>query len=548
MTKGLAAARWVTTAGLAVRRRWRRSLQLRVVATTMLLGLVATAVLGTLLMRQIQAGLVNQRLAQARGEAARGLGDAQLKFDTVTDTSGLNLLVNDLLPRLASPDPDSSREVVLLRSEANIRPEVLPNLRTRDLTLGVVPPEIRRRVAKNGQTEEQFVRIAYDGTEGFKPGIAIGSPVQIPVAGEYEMYFVFSLQREQDTIDLVRRSLLVGGLLLVLMVGAVSYVVTRQVVRPVRQAALVAQRLSSGRLQERMVARGEDDLARLAASFNSMAQNLQLQITQLEQLSRVQQRFVSDVSHELRTPLTTIRMAGDILHEARAGFEPAVGRSAELLITQLDRFEGLLTDLLEMSRIDAGGSLLHREQVDLAKAAASVIETCSAVIANSGSAVTLLAAPQAAGGAPVVTADGRRIDRILRNLLVNALEHGEGKPIEIRVAATEQVVAISVRDHGVGLRPGEASLVFNRFWRADPSRARTLGGTGLGLAISIEDARLHGGWLQAWGEPGVGSCFRLTLPRRPDGEVVDSPLPLGPDADPPITVGSPYQRLGGDGG
>jgi two-component system sensor histidine kinase MtrB len=85
--------------------------------------------------------------------------------------------------------------------------------------------------------------------------------------------------------------------------------------------------------------------------------------------------------------------------------------------------------------------------------------------------------------------------------------------------------------------------VFNRFWRADPSRARTLGGTGLGLAIASEDARLHGGWLQAWGEPGAGSCFRLTLPREAGAELVSSPLPLGPPVDDTLEVGGPYLRI-----
>ena len=101
----------------------------------------------------------------------------------------------------------------------------------------------------------------------------------------------------------------------------------------------------------------------------------------------------------------------------------------------------------------------------------------------------------------------------------------------MRTAVDDDAVAISVRDHGVGLRPGEAALVFNRFWRADPSRARTVGGTGLGLSIAIEDARLHHGWLQAWGEPGQGSCFRLTLPRTAGGELTSSPLPLAPEED-----------------
>ena len=125
--------------------------------------------------------------------------------------------------------------------------------------------------------------------------------------------------------------------------------------------------------------------------------------------------------------------------------------------------------------------------------------------------------------------DPRRIERILRNLLVNAVEHGEGHEIVVRVGADNEAVAVAVRDHGVGLQPGEAAVVFNRFWRADPARARSTGGTGLGLSIAREDARLHGGWLQAWGAPGHGAQFRLTVPRRAGAELLTSPLPLQPD-------------------
>jgi two-component system, OmpR family, sensor histidine kinase MtrB len=121
------------------------------------------------------------------------------------------------------------------------------------------------------------------------------------------------------------------------------------------------------------------------------------------------------------------------------------------------------------------------------------------------------------------------VERILRNILVNAVEHGEGKDVVVTTAIDSDAVAVSVRDYGVGLRPGEEQKVFDRFWRADPARARTTGGTGLGLAISLEDARLHGGWLQAWGERGKGSVFRLTLPRVAGQILVGSPLPLGPD-------------------
>jgi two-component system sensor histidine kinase MtrB len=128
-----------------------------------------------------------------------------------------------------------------------------------------------------------------------------------------------------------------------------------------------------------------------------------------------------------------------------------------------------------------------------------------------------------------VDMDARRVERILRNLVGNALDHGEGKPVIVTVGADDDAVAVTVRDHGVGLRPGQAALVFNRFWRGDPSRSRLTGGTGLGLAIALEDARLHDGWLQAWGEPGHGAQFRLTLPKHAGHTLLHSPLPLVPD-------------------
>jgi two-component system sensor histidine kinase MtrB len=138
-----------------------------------------------------------------------------------------------------------------------------------------------------------------------------------------------------------------------------------------------------------------------------------------------------------------------------------------------------------------------------------------------------------------VELDSRRIDRVLRNLVNNAVEHSEGRPVRVRMRVGETGVAVAVRDHGVGLRPGEAALVFGRFWRADPARARSSGGTGLGLSIALEDVRLHGGWLQAWGEPGRGAVFRMTLPWHVGGTVVASALPLDPDEEPGTTDAVP---------
>jgi two-component system sensor histidine kinase MtrB len=296
------------------------------------------------------------------------------------------------------------------------------------------------------------------------------------------------------------------------------------VVIPVRLAAHGALRLSTGNLDERMQVRGSDDLAALATSFNQMAASLQEKLQELEDLSRVQRQFVSDVSHELRTPLTTIRIAADVLFAARTGLDAAPSRAAELLQSQLERFESLLTDLLEISRYDANAATLDAEPVDVCDIVRQSADVAQQLAERRGTKIEFRLPAEPC----IAEVDGRRVERILRNLLVNAVEHGENREAVVTVAADSAAVAVSVRDFGVGLAPGEEQLVFDRFWRADPARARTTGGTGLGLSIAQEDARLHGGWLEAWGRPGRGSVFRLTLPCTVGGKLAGSPLPLEP--------------------
>ena len=386
-------------------------------------------------------------------------------------------------------------------------------------TRGVLPDSIPQRLrstveqGRTSQTAYTYSTIRYAASTGRPPvpGVVTGSQVTLPAdGGTYTLYYLFPMTEQEKTLSLVRRALVTGGVLLLLLVGGITWLVTRQVVTPVRLARRVAERLASGRLEERMHVRGDDDIARLGTSFNQMATSLQKQIRQLEELSRVQRRFVSDVSHELRTPLTTVRMAGDVLHDARDRFDPPTARAAELLQNELDRFELLLTDLLEISRFDAGAAVLDLEDVDLVDLAHRVVESTRALAERRGTVVVVRP-----GTRPCVAeVDPRRVERIVRNLVTNAIDYADSHDVVVMVEANDDATALAVRDHGVGLRPGEAAMVFNRFWRADPARARTTGGTGLGLSISLEDAHLHGGWLQAWGEPGGGAQFRLTLPRR----------------------------------
>lgn len=509
-------------------RQWRRSLQTRIVTSTALLGLIVVGLLGTYLYQQIGNGLERDRIEAAKYESQNLVTNVQAQWEDSKATSldDLNIVARDLLNQyLAPPGPDPSRYVVMTRMPASAKGLVVADLESGVVRVGDIPAKLRAAVAAD-PARQQITITEVEIDDAAVPAVAVGSVIQIPNAGPYELYLVYPLQREQATMVLIGNSLLVGGLILTLLVAAIAWVVTRQVVTPVRLAAEVSQRLASGQLDERMTSTGTDDLALLGTSFNAMAESLQTQIRQLESLSAVQQRFVSDVSHELRTPLTTIRMAVDLIHGAREDFEPPVARSAELLRDQLDRFEDLLADLLEISRFDAGAAALHLESVDLRQTVTGVVEGSAPLAQRRGSVVTIHS-PSRPAEAEI---DERRVERIIRNLVVNAIEHGEGRPIDIWIRSADGAVAVLVEDHGVGLAPGEAGLVFTRFWRADPARARTTGGTGLGLAIALEDARLHEGWLQAWGQPGVGSRFRLTLPTQQSTPLTASPLPLAPEA------------------
>ena len=516
----------------AIRRAWRRSLTLRVTTTTLVLSTIVMTVLGVSLLSRITTGLLEAKVTSSVAEATAGLGEARRILDaadTGPSAPSPAQLVDAVTAALAARSGAPGQFDILMLSTASAgAPERGTNL----ATPASVPADLRTAVSGNQRQAWAYTEIrTIDGSE--RPGLAVGQPIYVPGVGQYELYYLFPLTQEQSTLDLVRSAVLVTGLLLIGLLAAVALVVVRQVVTPVRAAARTAERFSRGHLSERMRVRGEDDLARLAQSFNAMAASLAAQIKQLEDLSRVQQRFVSDVSHELRTPLTTIRMAADVMFEDRQAFDAPTARSAELLQAQLDRFESLLADLLEISRFDAGAAVLDAELIDLGSLTRRAVDASAELAQRLGVDIRLHEPAE-----PVTAqADARRVHRILRNLLDNAVEHADPHTgVDVELGANEAAVAIVVRDRGVGLRPGESSLVFNRFWRADPARARTTGGTGLGLAISLEDARLHGGWLEAAGEPGRGATFRLTLPRVVRAAIVASPLPLTDDIEEPERV------------
>lgn len=514
---------------------WRRSIQARVVASTVVLSAVVVSGVGWLSLQQIQQGLLDHRVDVVLGEVDAEIGDAEDRLAAASGTEvNSGRQQRDLVDPIIERGASRGYSVVLAGPEGEDVPLADGGGEyTSGLDLASVPSTLEDHFdAVNRPTAWTYTEIRFRDTEATSsvPGVIVGSQIVLPADGKtYTLYFLFPLTEEDETLGLVTRALATAGALLLVLVAGVTWLVTRQVVTPIRMARRVAERLAAGRLQERLEVVGEDDIARLAYSFNQMATNLQRQIRQLEELSWVQRRFVSDVSHELRTPLTTVRMASEVLHDARDRFDPLTARSAELLQEELDRFESLLVDLLEISRFDAGAAALATEDVDLVALVERVVSAASPLAAQRGVRV-IIDHVDAQARAEV---DVRRIERIARNLVTNAIDHAlADDPTEavlVRLASDDDAVAITVRDHGVGLAPGEAAMVFNRFWRSDPARTRTSGGTGLGLAIAQEDAHLHGGWLQAWGRPGQGAQFRLTVPRRAGATLRNSPLPLIPD-------------------
>ena len=516
-------------------RLWRRSIQARVVISTLLLSALVVSLVGWFLMRQVTDGLVENKTDTSVAEATRGTAEAQRRLSAASGTDfNSQSQLSQLVSSIVSRGSVQGYAIVLtgpVRAPAGTRSSIGAGTRSTPGVLSEsIPQRLRQRVESRGVDGTTWtyatIRYADPVEQPPVPGVVTASKLVLPSdGGTYALYHLFPMTQEAQTLSLVRRALITGGALLLALVGGLTWLVTRQVVTPVRLARRVAERLASGRLEERMHVRGDDDIARLGTSFNQMAASLQKQIRQLEELSRMQRRFVSDVSHELRTPLTTVRMAGDVLHDARVGFDGPTARAAELLQKELDRFELLLADLLEISRFDAGAAVLDLEDVDLVAVAHRVVDSTRALAQARGTTVRVQAGP----GSGVVEVDVRRVERIVRNLVTNAIDYADSKDVWLLVASHEDATALAVRDFGVGLNPGESTMVFNRFWRADPARARTSGGTGLGLSISREDAHLHGGWLQAWGEPGGGSQFRLTLPRRAGDRITTSPLPLVPE-------------------
>lgn len=512
-------------------RAWQRSLRFRTLAITLGLSAFAILVAFVAMALAIQNDLFESRVQQVQESVQRATESTQRTLEAAQvegDAVALQTLMDNAresMSRQAGTDRIAAFRV------SNAPSSIAPQDVERPGMANLLTPGLRESVQRDAdQRWWQSVALpTEDG--GVLPGVVVGQQVLFPEVGAYEFYFAYDLAAEAQTLQFVQVTLWLVGLGLLVLIGAISWFVLRSVTIPIAQAAETSATLASGDLGVRLPVRGEDEFATLGRSFNAMADSIESQIKELAELSLVQQRFVSDVSHELRTPLTTIRLASDMLNDQRENFDPTTARAAELLHAQVQRFETLLVDLLEISRYDAGSVQLEYEPTSLAHLAEDVIASMQQLADQHGTDVRLVAP----GGYSPVDMDPRRVRRIVRNLLGNAIEHGEGRPIVVSVDSNQRAVAIGVRDFGMGMSAADAERVFDRFWRADPSRKRTIGGTGLGLSIALGDARLHGGSLAVWSEPGEGTNFVLALPRHGHDIEGASPISVDPGDDAAVT-------------
>lgn len=506
-------SRWRTRQGA-----WGLSTKVALALTAGLLILLALMELAVV--AQLRTQVLSQRREAILEDAAVRFSQAQNLFDQ--SAASTTEQVQELVSQAVITTRDSAAGagavgVGILRSPDSSEAFVI-NQYVNPQVDELVSPQLRALVEK-GEPSWQSVGISETNSE-VVPGILVGALVEVPRAGAYEMFILYSLEAEQDTIWLTLRILVVTALPLVVLIAAAAFWLIYRMLSPVRITATAAQKLASGDLDTRVAVHGDDEMARMGAAFNDMADSLQQQIAQYQTLAQLQQRFVSDVSHELRTPMTTIRMAEELIFDDRQALPADTARSAELLHSETQRMEEMLYDLLEISRYDAQAASIVTEPTDLFALVEKTVAATKELADRLGIEVKLYSRPSI----PTADVEARRIERVIRNLLVNAYEHADGSTVEVEVRSAPTTVGIRIIDRGVGIPAAYVERVFDRFFRADPSRTRTTGGSGLGLAIAKEDVLAHNGCIEVESILGEGTSFVVLLPKQRAVPVQDNPF------------------------
>ena len=526
LTGAVASSRpWTFLRSSQIGHRIRHSLSAKLAVAITLAALVLLLVFGIIVASQLRSSMFETRKDAILADASLRFSSAQSVFSSSTATSPDQVQESArgaLASLKASAAGAGATNVALLRSEGSTASLRINQIEDEQMR-GLITPQMREAVAQGG-AQWQSVGIRASDSDKVSPGILVGTQVQLPRAGTHELYILYSLAADQRQVDVVLRVLVLSALPIIVTLPIGVFALLHRLLLPVRLTVSAATKAAEGDLDVRVEVHGADEMAALGRAFNAMTSSLQDTISRYDELAKLQQRFVSDVSHELRTPLTTIRMAEDIVWDNRQDLPAHARRSAELLHDQTERMEQMLADLLEISRYDAASALLDAEERDLRPIVTRVVEACAELAQRQGVPVEVVAPARAAA-----EIDERRIERVIRNLVVNAIEHADGTRVTITVATSATDVACRVRDRGVGMTQEVADHVFDRFYRADTARARTTGGTGLGLAIATEDVAIHGGRLQAYGEPGKGASFLMTLPKHAGDEIASRPLALWED-------------------
>lgn len=457
-----------------------RGIRARLTATLLALVALTAAVLG------VGSYLfVDYRLH----EQAREDGATEARFDlsvVIPDRLPTNPTIEDLVAsRLGDTFHQRSVETIVDLGEGE---PYLSNIAL-DHAIDRFPADLTQRIA-TGELAYAWLDI------GPMPALVVGG--RLAPSGP-DFYFVHDVSTLESTLAQLRLALGGGALALVLVALLVARSVARGVLSPVEGAARAAERIERGDLTTRVAVTSRDEFGAWAESFNRMAEALGDTIGRLEAAQAQNRRFVADVAHELRTPLGALVAEASILREDLASLPPDSRRAGELLVADIARLRGLVDDLMELSRFDAAAEQVAVEPVDIGRLVRTVVEA------------RLPGARIVAPDAPVlIDSDPRRLERIVGNLLDNAREHAPGSNVDVELAKVGDIAVVAVCDNGPGVPEVALERIFDRFYKADPSRHD--GSSGLGLAIASEHARLLGGSLRALNRPAGGLRFELRLP------------------------------------
>jgi signal transduction histidine kinase len=460
-----------------------RSLRTRLAVTLVLLVTLTVALIGIGVYAFVDASLRDRLVADARQQA--------------------NFNLSVLLPAIQPPPADAAAfgasglpEQFRLRGEADVIadfgdgvpwvPARLPG------ALDTVSPALREIVARGE------LGYAWQPMAG-APSLVVGGRG----ASGPALYFVFPAGAVEDALAQLRLGLLAGGLVAILVALVTSGLIARGILRPVTAGATAARRIADGDLDARVPTGGPVEIAGWADDFNRMAASLQATVTRLEEAQGQNRRFVADVTHELRTPLTALVAEASLLEGSLDALPPDGRRAAQLLVGDVRRMRTLVEDLLEISRFDAAAEQASVQAIDLGRLVTGVVAA-----RHPEAAVVLPSRPV------IVDSDPRRLERILANLLDNARGHAAGAAVEVSLTPVAGGAVVVVADRGPGVPADALPHLFDRFWKADPSRGASSSGgsSGLGLAIAAEHAALLGGSIRARNRPGGGLIVAMTLP------------------------------------